>query len=66
MGVKRIFFLLKQSRPEVKKLSVWFFNGQAFCYHLKTGPKKYPENDHGKTGRSGFELLTVLLVLLSS
>jgi hypothetical protein len=28
--------------------------------HLKTGLKKRPENDHSKTGRSGFWIFTVL------
>jgi hypothetical protein len=38
---------------------VLFSNGRPFCYHLKTGPKYPPENDHLKTGRSGFRMLTV-------
>ncbi len=29
-------------------------------YHLKTGQKLCPENDHLNTGLSGFEMVTVI------
>jgi hypothetical protein len=48
-------FLLKWSRlvltiPKPDKF-VRFLNGRLFCFHLKTGPKKRPENYHSKTGQ---------------
>jgi hypothetical protein len=52
--IKRIFFVLKRSRLVVKKRPFRFLNSRPFCYHFKTGPKKHPENDHLKTGSSGF------------
>jgi hypothetical protein len=45
-----------ENRPKI----VRFLNVNKMADHLKTGPKKCPENDHSKTGQSGIWLFTVL------
>jgi hypothetical protein len=48
--IKNMLFMTKQSRLEVKKTLVRI---------LKSGHRKCPKNDHLKTGRSDFRMLTV-------
>ena len=46
----------------IKKYFLYYKTIQAsghFFYHLKTGHKLCPKNDHLKTGQSGFQMLTV-------
>jgi hypothetical protein len=57
----------KRSRLEVKKLRTNIVEPTIQKpYHLITGPKKCPKNDHLNSGRSGIRMLTVLGLVLST
>jgi hypothetical protein len=36
------------------------------CYHSKTGPNFCQKNDHSKTGRSSFQIITVIVYFLNN
>jgi hypothetical protein len=53
--IKRILFYLERSRLAIK--TIW--NAKWLPKHSKTRLKKRPKNDHSKTGRSRFRVLTL-------
>jgi hypothetical protein len=61
--IKIIFFCIKRSRLagpfQNQTILVRFSNGLAAILHSITGLKKRQENSHSKTGRLGFQMLTV-------
>jgi hypothetical protein len=56
-------FYSKRSRLEVKKPSIRLSKQDGGFYHLKTGHKKCPRDDHSKLGLSGFRMYTVYVYI---